>query len=151
MGFVRILALYVLGFLPLFGLLAFAEGAVRGDWAFSGHDFIYQMGAYVAYWGGWLVISSVFIAPLLWLPLTWLERRPNSKHAVLVGALFGPVAVFLGALAVQGASALVEGTGFAPGRLLIYPVALLVAGFAFGWAAFALERRQSHRSSPAAA
>jgi hypothetical protein len=151
MRLAQILALYFFGFLPLYGLLAFAEGAIRGEWAFSGHDVAYQMGAYIAFWGGWLVVSSVFIAPLLWLPLAWMERRPKSTRAVGVGALFGPIAVFLGALAVPGGSALIEGTAFVPGMLLFYPVALLVAGLAFGWAASALDRRGLQKSSPAAA
>jgi hypothetical protein len=132
--FVRILASYCLGFLPLFGLLAFGEGAVRGDWAFSRHDFSHEIGAYIAFWGGWLAVSSVVIVPLLWLPLAWLERSGRPGYAGLVGALLGPVAVFLGALAVQGGSTLIEGTPFVPGMLIAYPGALLLAGAAFGWA-----------------
>jgi hypothetical protein len=150
MRLVRILASYFLGFLPLFGLLGFGEGAARGDWAFSRHDFVYQIGAYVAFWGGWLVISSVVVVPLLWLLLIWLDRRERPGATTLGSVLFGPLAVFVGAIAVQGGSALLEGTPFVPGMLLAYPLALLLAGGAFGWAS-ASKWGRSRRSVPAAA
>jgi hypothetical protein len=147
----RILALYFLGFLPLFGLLAFTEGAVRGEWAFSSHDFTYQMGAYIAFWGGWLLVSSALVVPLIALTLAWVERRLVPHYATLMGLLLGPLAVFVGAGAVEACSALISGTALLPSMLLVYPIALLLAGAAFGFAVASLDIRDLKGSSPAAA
>jgi hypothetical protein len=61
----RAALLYVLLFIPLAASLAFMEGAARGLWAMTASEWIFQGGAFLAYFGGLLLLIGILAVPVL--------------------------------------------------------------------------------------
>ena len=133
-----LLALYVFAFLPLAGVLAYLEGAARGMWSLSAHDLSYQLGAYAAFWGIWLLLSSPLVIGLFYFGLDWIVEhdRPPWLAAPLacVALLLGSAAVGLLLVAVAG------GDWRSAFMLLLFPIGFFASAAGFGVASYHLLR-----------
>lgn len=88
----RALVLFVLGYLPLVGIVGVIEGAALGRWGLSAHDWQYQLAAYAVLVFPWLALSGIMAIPLTLGLLhsgRWLSPVPRR----LWSAISGPLAI----------------------------------------------------------
>ncbi len=133
-----LLVLYVFAFLPLAGVLAYLEGAARDMWSLSAHDFSYQLGAYLAFWGMWLLLSSPLVIGLFYFGLDWIIEHDRSSWLAAplacVALLLGSAAVGLLLVAVTG------GDWRGAFMLLLFPFGVFSAAAGFGVVSYHLLR-----------
>jgi hypothetical protein len=114
-----LVAIYLAGLVPAYSVIAVLEGAVRGLWPLSTHDWIYQGSAFLVQAGGLLALAGVFAIPAS----EWAIRRLVSDRGAggaMASAAVGAVSVFLGTCF------------FDPRLLLAFPAAFLVSTGSYG-------------------
>jgi hypothetical protein len=133
-----LLALYVVLFLPFLGILDYLEGATTGMWSLSIHDLEYQLGAYAAFWVGWLLLSAPVVIGIFYVELDWLVGRNGPAW---LAAPLACLAIFLGSVVmVSVLAAIVGGSWRAALLLLEFPFGFVVAAACYGLAGYHLLR-----------
>ena len=115
-------ALFLLVYLPLAGVVGILEGALYGRWGLTFDDFIYQLGAYAAFMLPWLAPAGALAAPLTLLLIRSVRTRSPTRPRLWL-ALLGPTVVVASAalvLSISGGEWLA-----APIMLATLPVAFL--------------------------
>jgi hypothetical protein len=128
-------AVYLLGLIPTYSLIAVFEGGVRGLWPLSTHDWVYQGSAFLVQASGLLIPAGVVAIPAG----GWATRRfvtGQGATAGLFASVIAALSVFLGTCL------------FDPWILLSFPIAFLVSTGAYGLVVLRTVRR-SQIVSPA--
>ena len=148
--YASLLALYILGFLPLAGIVGTLEGAARGQWGLAAQDWLEQLGGFLVLVVSWLGPSGLVSAAALMVASAW-AMRVHRRWRLLVAAVSGIGSVFLGALTFSVIGALTSGTvWWAPVGLLFMPAAFVACSAAYGIAgSYVVERQLRQQKSPA--
>lgn len=136
--------LFVLCYMPASAIVGVLEGGVRGEWGLSGHDWVYQLGAFAAFIAPSLLILAPFAGASVYATIRILQRRRLDYPLAWV-AVFGPLVMFTVFFAVCVAGAIVADTPWWwPLVLLHLPVAFVGGAAAYSVAIALVARKYGH-------